>query len=188
MTKINLILIGILLVLVAVFGFIYTRQSRLGISLPIQQNIETAGTVKTINMLSATSTSQSPSGHATSSALLIAGARKVTFLFAANATSTTKSVDFTIWASTDVGLPGGQSPSSNYSSYKRFNDLVPSSTTTPNLYTYNHNYSRYGMISVADGATTTASMDLVYGTWRSALCVASSTYHSIAYCKATIEY
>ena len=156
------------------------------------QTVVTQGTVSTLTLLNATSTAGNPTRHATSSPLLIAGAKQVTFQVSVSATSTVSGGDIRFYVSSDTETPATQSKSAAVGNYIRYYDLILPSTTTPAVYTNNHLDSRYGELIVSTlenkGATTTATMDLSRGTWRSLFVVASSSPHSPITIKATIEY
>lgn len=141
-------------------------------------------------LLSASSTAGNSTRAATSTAIDISGAEKVLFEFSVGATTSAKTVDFLVYSASDTELSTAQSKTaSNYINYQRFTDLVATNGASPT--TADTYFARVGSVTITPtgrGATSTAAMDLTYGTWRSALCVASSTNHVTATCKILIEW
>lgn len=181
------------LVVLGVFRLVSrSADEKLGAALPNQtsktENIQVNGI-----LLNATTTAGNPSRHATSTATLINGAKKITLQFIVKATSTVSQSDFLVYVSADTASSDGNGASGGYSSYQRFTDLVVlNGTSSPS--TANEYYQRRGVNGIqvptlaAKGATTTVALDLTYGTWRSMICVASSSPHSESTCKVLIEY
>lgn len=146
--------------------------------------------VQDVEMLVATTTAGNTSRNATSTAALLHGAKKVTFIFAVQATTTVTASDFKVYVSADNSVPDTQLKNPQSTGYDLYTDFVAVNGTSPtSADTY---FTRTGATTVtttaAKGATTTVAMDLTYGTWRSMVCVASSSPHSVSTCKAVIEY
>ena len=136
-------------------------------------------------LLNATTTAGNASRHATSTAVQIGGAKKVLFQFSGNG-STTRPVDFFVYVSPFASIPDTQSPSAEDGAYTRFTDLVATNGASPT--TADTYYARVGSVTLTDVNTSTAAMDLSYGTWRSAFCVASTTWHVRSTCSILIEF
>lgn len=122
------------------------------------------GTFQSANLLSASTTA----GHvATSSPILLEGAKKVSWLFARSTSSKNNAhsgtTTFEVWASLASEAGGLHS--------QKFSGLIEASTTFGGADAY---YTRLDHITLtsAANATTTAFMDLNYGSFRTAFCVA----------------
>lgn len=139
-------------------------------------------------LLDATSTAGNPVRFATSTSFQIGGAKKVQFEFSVNATSGRAiASDFLIYVSPTEDVSNGQSDAAkNYLGYRRFRELVNTERAAPT--TADGYYTRISSVTVNDGATSTAAMDLTYGAWRSVICVASTTPHAESNCKILVEF
>lgn len=172
----------ITLALLAIYFFVASDQT-LGALNPNQT--KQTDNITNVNLLSATTTAGNSGRYATSSPAIIDGAKKVTFQFFTEATSTAKATDFLIYASPSIDTPN-QSPGEAVGSFVRFNNFVLPATSSPT--TGGHYYARYpGLFTVNDGATTTAMMDIDFGVWRTVVCVASSTPKLESTCRITVE-
>lgn len=144
-------------------------------------------------LLNATTTGGNSGRFATSTYTDTSGAKKVTFQFSAKATSTLTAVDFYIYGSPTENTLNTNGPSAGMGDYFRLGSLSIATTTLQNAsFAGNHYYTRYGVINVRNTAnlsngTTTASVDLTFDSFRSMLCVASSSTHSEGTCKVLIE-
>ena len=152
-----------------------------------------SGSYENKTLLNASSTAGNSERRATSTPIQIAGAKKVQFQFIVTGTSTTDAVDFIVYVSPNSSVPDTQQANIRTFGYEQFTDLVVTNGTSPT--TADTYYTRTGgglgtsVTPAANvGATTTAAMDLSFGTWRSMICVASSSRHSVATCNALIEF
>ena len=139
-------------------------------------------TYKMYEFFTASSTAGNPRRFASSTEpTLILGAKKVTFEFAVAATSTVNKIgEFQVWVSAN-----SEAAEENFT---RYGNLVVTPTTTPDTDTADEYYTRKRIVAVVSGATSTASMDLTYDTFKSMLCTASSSWHGYVTCSAIVEW
>ena len=128
-------------------------------------------------------------GHvATSSPILIEGAKRITLMFARSTSSpndiSSGTTTFKIWVTS-----GNESSAGTYTLFKRLIGTASSSITTGDQY-----YTRWNKISLYDdqNATTTAYMDLRDGGYRMMMCVAKpptgAGNNEKITCRANIEW
>lgn len=151
-----------------------------------------SGRVVSAPLLSATSTHAGGSGapkrlpeRATSSPQTIEGAKKAVFTFGRKGTTTTGYADY---GTTTFQVMVSMAGTYNEDSYRPFPYLQGATSSPGTSNAYDARQSIFKLYPKAGQATTTAFMDLTNLSYRSLICVASTTKWAPATCEVRIEY
>lgn len=112
---------------------------------------------------------------ATSTPVSVVGAEKVTFQFNRNATTTTGTSTFQIYAS------GRETPDSSGTDYTR---LMQIKNVAGNGYNF---ASTTEISSYLNNATTTVSLDMIHGAYNSVICVVTREWFALNTCNIWVE-
>ena len=172
MSKKLKIALGILVALVLLGGFTLFEkpQPKLTTGAVNSSGFSASGSYNQETLLNATTTT------ATSTAIDITGAKKVSWMFYRNAHSTGNTV-FTIKVTNDLNAT-----STNAKLWTTYNKLI-TNVTNSNSQTL----TRVGSITTSDFGTTTAVMDLDFDSYRGALCTVAITTDGNSTCEVIVE-
>ena len=177
--------IALWVVTILVVGVLwYSKEKPLGAILRPSAAIQ-QGVFESKALLNASTTA----GHAaTSSPILIEGAKRITLMFARSTTSqndiSSGTTTFKVWVTSD-----NEASATTYTLFNGLIKMASSSITTSDLYD-----SRHNKVSLYDeqNATTTAYMDLRDGGYRMLMCVAKpqtgAANSEKMTCRANIEW
>ena len=182
MNKKLVIAITILILILVVIGInLVIKTNNLGI---VSSGISQVDTWKVHTFFSATTT------NATSTPLLIAGAKKITFFFSAQATSTNTStfrVQISEILNDDTATAQFGGPVNN--EFIDYNKLITNVTNTNS-----QQLTRVSQLTISSNGTSTVSMDLINDNFLRIRCGASALGDAFdptsatSTCKAIVEY